>query len=470
MPCRRSLRRLPALPFVAAFALALLVRPAVAEVSLEIATPVGIPRVLFADGMVLQRDMPVPVWGLADPGEDVSVTIAGQTKSTVTAGNGTWRVELDPLVAGGPHEMTIAGTNTIVLSDVLVGEVWVCTGQSNMTIRRARPREMAEVPQIRALARSGTWGDRPSGVAFAFAKEIHAALGVPVGIINRAAGGTPIRTWLSPVVTSDANPDVQAIVGSWTSVGDQFQLQIAPFAGAAVRGIVYWQGEQDLKLSRQDVGSVERYYHLLPALVRSWRSAWQRSDLPFVIVQLPTGGGLKLDENVEPLPVVPPQPDIATLMRRATFNGLSEPGTALTVSIDVRGGVHPRERGLFAQRIANAARGTVYGESFVFSGPIYSSMSIEAAGRVRLRFKAGTADGLQAVGGPLQGFAISADGETFVWAQAQIEANEVVVWDDAIPSPTVVRYAWTREPTWANLFNGDGLGTAPFSTDEFPAP
>jgi len=132
--------------------------------------------------------------------------------------------------------------------------------------------------------------------------------------------------------------------------------------------------------------------------------------------------------------------------------------------------VHPRDRGLYAQRIANAARGTVYGQSFVFSGPIYSSSSVEAAGRVRLHFKAGTAEGLQAVGGPLQGFAISADGETFDWAQAEIQADEVVVWNDAIPSPTVVRYAWAREPTWANLFNGDGLGAAPFSTAEYPAP
>ena len=445
-------------------------RPAAATVSLEVDPAGGNPVVLFASGMVLQREAVVPVWGRAAPGEQVSVTIAGQTKSATTAADGLWRVLLDPLAAGGPHPMTIAGTNTIVLSDVLVGDVWVCAGQSNMAIRRARASDLAAYPDIRTLGRSGEWYDRPSGVAFAFAQEIQAALGVPVGLINRAAGGTPIRTWLAPAAADDADPDVQSIVGSWDALGEQYDIQIRPFAGYAIRGVVYWQGEQDLKLSRQEIGSVEHYYHLLPALIRSWRSEWQSGDIPFVVVQLPTGGGLQVDEIPDPLPDSPPPPDIAALMRRATFNGLSEPATALAVSIDIAGGVHPRDRRLYAHRIANAALGTTYGRSFAYSGPLYSSMGVENGNRVRLHFKAGTADGLQAVGGPLQGFAISTDGETFVWAQAEIDGSDVVVWNDAVTAPAVVRYGWSRTPTWANLFNGDNLGAAPFSTAEAPAP
>jgi sialate O-acetylesterase len=204
--------------------------------------------------------------------------------------------------------------------------------------------------------------------------------------------------------------------------------------------------------------------------VRSWRVAWDRSDLPFVLMQLPTGGGLQIDETVEALPASPPDPDIAALMRRATFNGLSEPGTTLTVSIDVRGGTHPRDRALFGERMANNARAGVYGEGLVYSGPIYSSMTIESGNRVRLAFKPDTAIGLQAVGGPLQGFSISGDGETFVWANAEIEGDEVVVWNDAVAAPTVVRYAWARRPEWANLFNAAGLGAAPFSTETTVAP
>lgn len=468
-----SLRDAPSLRnalALAAIALCLTVHSAAADVSLDPESSSPTAPVLFSDGMVLQRDMPLPVWGRANPGESVAVSIASQTKSAVADGSGHWRVTLDPLVAGGPLAMTIEGNNTITLSDILVGDVWVCAGQSNMVIRRARAADLAANPEIRALARSGRWGDRASGVAFAFAKEVHAATGVPIGIINRAAGGTAIRPWLAPEAATDTDPDVQAIVGGWSSFGEQFAAQLAPVAGGAIRGVVYWQGEQDLKLARQEIGSVEHYYYLLPALIRSWRAAWQRSDLPFVLVQLPTGGGIKLDEEPDALPPEPETPDIATLMRRATFNGLSEPDTALTISVDIDGGVHPRDRALYAHRIANAARGSAYGESFEYSGPVYASMSIESGNHVRLAFKPNTADGLQAIGGPLQGFAISGDGENFVWAEAAIEGSEVVVWNDAVPSPTVVRYAWARTPTWANLFNAAGLGAAPFSTDEHPAP
>ncbi|MFN2424923.1 MAG: sialate O-acetylesterase [Candidatus Binatia bacterium] len=443
---------------------------AFAEINLEIEAVTGRPIALFADGMVLQRDAVVPVWGRASAGEPVTVTFDGQTRSTTTGSDGLWQVELDPLVAGGPHQMTIEGTNTIVISDVLVGDVWICAGQSNMAIRRAGRTTLQEYPDIRTLGRRGQWHDRPSGIALAFAREIQAEIGVPIGIINRAAGGTPIRTWLAPAAADDADPEVQSIVGAWSSFGDQYTRHIRPFAGYAIRGVVFWQGEQDLKLSRQEIGSVEHYYHLLPALIRSWRSEWQSGDLPFVFVQLPTGGGLQIDQTASPLPPSPPEPDIATLMRRATFNGLAEPATALTVSIDIEGGVHPKNREMYAHRIANAALGTAYGQVFAYSGPVYSSASLESAGRVRLAFKPGTADGLKAVGGPLQGFAISDDGETFVWAEAGIEGSEVVVWNDAIAAPTVVRYGWSRLPTWANLFNGDNLGAAPFSTTESPAP
>jgi sialate O-acetylesterase len=456
--------------FLALAALALTTRSAAGAVTLEPAAVAGKPAVPFASGMVLQREMPVPVWGRADPGEGVSVTFAGQTKNATTAGDGTWRVVLDPLTAGGPHTMTIEGTNTIVLDDVLVGEVWICAGQSNMVVRRARPSDLDQFPQIRALAHSGRWNDRPSGMAWAFAKELHASLGVPVGVINRAAGGTPIRTWLPPEVQDDPDPEVEDVVGDWDTFGEQFAYQVGPLVGAAIRGVLYWQGEQDLKLSRQNVGSVLHYFDLLPALVRAWRSAWDRSDLPFVLVQLPTGGGLKIDDPLEALPDAPPAPDIAALMRRATFNGLSEPGTSITVSVDVRGGTHPRDRALYGARLASNARANVYGESFVYSGPIYSSMSVESGNRVRLAFKPDTADGLQAIGGALQGFAISGDGESFVWASAEIQGNEVVVWNDAVAAPTVVRYAWARYPEWANLFNGAGLGAAPFSTETIVAP
>jgi sialate O-acetylesterase len=455
----------------AAVASVLVARCAFATVSLEPDPGPGFPPALFSHGMVLQRNAAVPIWGKAAAGEQVSVTIAGQTKTTTTPGDGHWRVVLDPLAAGGPYQMTIAGTNTIVLTGVLVGDVWVCSGQSNMVIHRARRTDLEAFPDIHTIGSHGTWSDRPSAVAFRFARELKTAFNVPIGIINRAAGGTAIRSWLPQSVLADSDPDVQAIVGNWDTFGENYVKHVAPFAGYAVRGFVWWQGEQDLKLSRQEAGTVDRYYYLLPALIRSWRAEWQRGNLPFVLVQLPTGGGLKLGEIVAPLPPDPPEPTIGVLMRHSTFHGLSEPSTALTVSIDIDGGTHPKDHDLYGHRIANAARGSAYGQVFPYSGPIYSSMTIESAGRVRLRFKPNTAAGLHGEGGALQGFAISADGQNFVWAQAQIQNdNEVVVWDDAIANPAVVRYGWDREPKFANLFNGAGLGAAPFSTGDIPTP
>jgi sialate O-acetylesterase len=245
---------------------------------------------------------------------------------------------------------------------------------------------------------------------------------------------------------------------------------VLPMAGYAIRGVLYWQGEQDLKLGRQQPGTVERFHELLPALVRSWRADWQRGNIPFVLVQLPTGGGLQLGQTATPRPPAPPEPSLAVVMRQSTFNGLSEPATGLMVSIDIQGDVHPKDRDLYGYRLASVARATAYGESFVYSGPIYSSMTVENGNHVRLRFRPNTAEGLTAEGGALDGFSISADGQTFVWANAEIEGDEVVVWNDAVTAPSVVHYAWDHFPTWANLFNGDGLGAAPFSTTETPAP
>jgi sialate O-acetylesterase len=446
--------------------------PAPATVSLALEPTIGEAPALFSSGMVLQRDADVPVWGIADPGETVGVAIGGQTKTATADGNGHWRVVLDPMPAGGPHEMTVTGSNTIVLSDILIGDVWVCAGQSNMVIRRARADDMAATPLVRTIGLRGEWLDRPAAMAFAFARELAFALDVPIGIINRAAGGTPIRSWLPASAALDPDPEVQAILAGWDGFGESYQRHIAPFEGYAIKGFVYWQGEQDLKLSRQDAGNVDHYYYLLPALIRSWRGKWQRGDIPFVLMQLPTGGGILEGELPDPLPVEPPAPTIGVKMRQSTFNGLSQPATALTVSIDIEGGTHPKDRALYGLRLANAALGTAYGYAFAYSGPIYSSMTVEPGGRVRLRFKPNTAEGLYAAGGGAPaGFAISGDGEHFVWANAEIQnGNEVVVWNDAVPAPAVVRYAWDRRPTWANLFNGGNLGAAPFSTTETPAP
>jgi sialate O-acetylesterase len=155
-------------------------------------------------------------------------------------------------------------------------------------------------------------------------------------------------------------------------------------------------------------------------------------------------------------------------MRHTYLRSLEQfPATSLVTSIDLRGGIHPRDPVAYAGRLADHALALVYGQSVVYSGPIYSSMSIEGAS-IRIRYRAGTAEGLFTHEGGLTGFALSSNGSTWHWAEAVIEGNEVVLTSSEVPAPTAARYAWLSRPTWANLFNGAGLGAAPFATDVTP--
>ncbi len=446
---------------------ALLVIAVTQQASADVRLTRRLPRVrapaLFSEGMVLQRGMPAPVFGQADPGEAVTVRFAGQEKQTVTDETGEWLVTLDPLTAGGPHELEVSGLNTIVVPSVWVGEVWVASGQSNMNVKPVRPVERSEFPSDLHALRRRNWGprERPGRVPFLFGAALQEALDVPVGILNLAVGGTVARDWIGVTGLEDPDPAVAEELLAGLRFGRHYDRKIAPVQPFAMRGVVYWQGESDDKRSVP-------HRTLFPAVIRSWRREWGAGDFPFIYMQVPTGRGLMFGDPVKSLPTEPSASDRHAFRRHTFLLGLEEPVTSMVTSTDIEGGLHPKNREDYAGRLADHVLALVYGHDIVYSGPLFSSMQIEG-NKIRVRFRAGTADGLQAVGGPLQGFAVSADNETWVWAESSIENDsEVVVWSDEVPSPVAARYAWGNRPRWANLFNGTGLGATPFATDAEP--
>jgi sialate O-acetylesterase len=414
---------------------------------------------VFQDHMVLQRDRTVPVWGTGQPaGSDVTVSIAGQTKTTTVGPDGKWRVDLEPMPPGGPHRLVLGGTNTIVIDDVLVGDVWLCSGQSNMARDHVRPFEREGYPYVRTLRRND-WEENPSETAWHIGRSLYETQGVPIGIINLAWSGSMVREWLADGAEQDMSPETWAEIV--TRAGFLYQQLIAPIVPYAIRGVFWWQGESDLNYTRVGI-----YEEQLVALIRSWRRAFERDDLPFIYVELPTGRGPARRRPSSQLPFYQPRPHSGVKLFEAYLGALvSEPRTGMAVTKDLGHGLHPVHREPYAERMVLWARRIEYGEDIQYSGPIVESAMPEG-NRVRIRFRDGTADGLHAVAPyPLQGFALSEDGQNFEWAETLLDGSDIVVWNDQMSRPTMVRYAWSERSLWANLVNGDEMPAAPFELE-----
>jgi len=480
------------------------------------------PASLFSDGMVLQCDAKAPVWGTADAGEKVTVTL-GTHRTEATAGqHGKWMAKLGPMEAGGPFEMTIAGKNTVTIKNVMVGEVWVCSGQSNMEftlLAAANGKEevaKADYPAIRTFRVAMTMAEQPrsecqgvwalckppgvgwfSAVGYFFAKQIHLDRKVPVGIINCAVGGTTAQVWTSRK-TLEADPELKTILADWEAwVADYprrkqqhardmvkwkeeaekakaegkaapsqpwlpdpkgyswqpsalYNGMVAPLAPYAIRGVIWYQGESD-------AATAHRYRTHFPALIGDWRATWRQRELPFLFVQLPNFGEIRPE---------PGPSGWAELQEAQLLTALTVPNTGMAVTIDIGEAkdIHPKNKQDVGNRLALAARGLVYGEKIVYSGPIYDSMTVEGRA-IRLKFRH-VGGGLVARGGiPLRQFAIAGTDKKFVWADARIDGDTVVVSSDKVPQPVAVRYAWADNPEGCNLYNKEGLPASPFRTD-----
>jgi sialate O-acetylesterase len=430
------------------------------------ARAVAVDTHLFTDGLVLQREMQAPVWGTGTPGEQVTVSVAGQSKSVTTGPDSRWIVRLGPLAAGGPYTLTIQGNNLLSFSNVYIGEVWLCAGQSNMVLEQPSPVQLAANPEVHAL-RFDDWSDAPGDICWEFALTINDFIGVPVGIINNAKGGARIRTWMPPsAATEDPDPALPAILAQYPIWGDLWEEVTVHLVPYGIRGVIWWQGESDSRTAND-------HRSMLGGLIRGWRREWGQGDFPFLYIQLPNGKGLPYGEPPRNLPRSSRGNPWASVMRQAFVDTLDvEPNTAMVVTSDLIGGIHPppQQYPEYAARLADAALVEVYGRNYTYTGPIVESATAEGS-NVRVRYRPHTADSLEFTGSSLQGFALTADGVTWEWADsATIEGTEVVVSSSSVPAPVGVRYGWASRFRWANLYNERNMVSGPFQVDVQTAP
>jgi sialate O-acetylesterase len=439
------------------------------------------PNSIFSEGCVLQREIPVPVWGTAADGTRVTVKFGGRT-ATATAANGVWKVWLKPMNASAiPRTMVVLGDTTCTIGNVLVGDVWVAGGQSNME-RQLGPRPpqpeiigwkeaaaSADFPQIRqfyvpenlavspASEARGGWAvcsaqtaQNFSAVGFFFARAIFRAERVPVGILFSAYGGTAAEAWTSASSLRTVADFRGAVERMDRLTGDPdrdknyptvlYNAMIAPLQAFPIKGVIWYQGESNCDRGLQ-------YRTLFPLLISDWRRGWGLGDIPFLFVQ------------IAPSKFWTPEIREAQLLTLA-----SSRNTAMICTADIgdANDMHPAQKAPVGERLALAARALAYGEAIEYSGPLFDSLKIEE-GRAVVSFTH-TEGGLVAAGGELKGFVVSGADGKFVPAKAEIKGNTVVVSSEAVRAPAAVRYGWEKAPD-INLFNGKGLPASPFRTD-----
>jgi sialate O-acetylesterase len=486
---------------------------------------------LFSENMVLQRQQEVPVWGWADPGEKVTVEVAGQTSSTTADAEGRWKVQLAPLQTTDDHApvtLVVRGASgtKLVIENVLIGEVWLCSGQSNMVwwLKRADHAEQeiaaADYPQIRFFIVPNVTAEAPkdnvsaqwavtrpsvagefSATAYFFGRYLHKKLGVPVGLIQSAWGGTPVEAWISrPALES--RPALKPLLKRWDesvagfdaqqakarfehalarweeaakkakAAGKQpprrprpagnpahsphrpanlFNGMIAPLVPYAIRGAIWYQGESNVRRAYQ-------YRVLMPALIENWRRLWGEGDFPFGIVQIAPFDYQRIWQ-IDPA-------CCAELWEAQMLTAANVPNTGIAGTMDVGelDDIHPGNKQDVGRRLGLWARATVYGDDVVYSGPVFKSMAVEG-GTIRVRFEH-IGGGLTTLDGkpPTEFTVAGADGR-FHPAEAVIDGNTVVLSSNKVAAPKHVRFAW-RDTAQPNLANEEGLPAMPFRTDE----
>jgi sialate O-acetylesterase len=461
----------------------------------------------FSDHMVFQRGQRIKVWGTAEPGTTIIVSLNGKTAKAKADGKGGWQVSLPAMKEGGPYEMEVrAGGERIVLKDIYIGEVWIASGQSNMqwsvsgSMNADAEIREANYPLIRLLQVPVKSSPQPqwdvecrwqvcspqsvrdfSAVAYFFARELYKKLDVPIGIIHSSQGGTPAEAWIS-YKTLSSNPKLKPLLEPWEKYDQDverwreevekakkegkpepphpkapqwefwrpaglYNAMIAPFTPFPIRGAIWYQGESN-------VGRAEEYSILFPAMIEDWRKAWGIGKFPFLFVQLANFMQRKPE----------PSESAWAELREAQTSALRLPNTGMAVAIDIgeANDIHPKNKQDVGKRLALAALAIAYGQKIEYSGPMFERMEVEG-NKARIFFKH-TGSGLVCKGEKLLGFAIAGEDKKFVWAEAKIEGDTVVVWSDKVEKPVAVRYAWADNPE-CNLYNREGLPAVPFRTD-----
>ncbi|MEC7564457.1 MAG: sialate O-acetylesterase [Planctomycetota bacterium] len=483
---------------------------------------------LFTDHMVIQRDIPVVIWGTAAVEEEIHVVLAGHAAKTQADPEGHWRVKLPALKVGsGPHQLVIEGSNRIEINDILIGEVWVCSGQSNMAFAVSSANDpdleslSANFPQIRIISVPQIGSQTPldnfqgkwetvtpetvksfSAVGYFFGRQLHQTLHVPIGLIDTAWGGSACEAWVPRDVLEEAG-EYQELLAKWddaaraydpAAVAQRYERQLKawklamaqalqdkkpvprrprpprniltgqhrpanlyngvlnPIVGYGIRGAIWYQGEHNS-------GRAYQYRNLFPLMIETWRKRWNQGDFSFYWVSLADFQ----DEVAEPTGSTWAELREAQTM---VMSKLPNTGEAIILDLGEAHDIHPRNKQDVAKRLARWALAKDYGIDIVYRSPIYQSHQIQG-NRMVITF--------DHVGGGLdtfdvrevRGFAIAGEDQKFVNAQARIVGtNQVEVWDDSIPTPVAVRYAWAQNPI-CNLQNKEHLPATSFRTDSW---
>jgi sialate O-acetylesterase len=483
---------------------------------------------IFSDHMVLQRQMKIPVWGTADPGEKITVTLNGLSSATVADPTGAWKTTLPAMEAGGPYTLTAAGSDTATVNDVLVGEVWLFAGQSNMewgtgyVINHDQEIPAANFPQIRLCQIPHTVKDQPasdvlaswapctpqsvfkfSAVAYFTGRNLYQKLNVPIGLIQVSWSGTNIENWMSADALH-SDPDFQPLLDRWNKQMQAYPQAKADFDAKLPDLTTAWQaacvaakaaGKPAPAPPKPPEGPGSRFtpagiyngavYPLAPFAVRGmvWyqgenNTAWAflyRKELKALITgwrQLWGEGDLPF--VVIQLPSATPLPPTPTHhwaeIRESQAQALDLPNTGLVVTIDLgdalhHDNLHPKNKQDVGARTALVLEKLAYGMDVIASGPTFKTATVS---NNSLQVQFDNADGLKTKdGGPVTGFELAGDDQKYVPATGTIQGNSVILQADGLQAPQTVRYDWANYAD-GNLYNASDLPARPFRTDNFP--
>lgn len=449
--------------------------------SISLLANIRLPAVIGSH-MVLQQRSQVTIWGWCDVDEKVRLKTTWDTTTYTATGSTSakWEIKISTPAAGGPYQVTIEGGNKIMIDDILIGEVWICSGQSNMemsmtwglpykdeaasaTDKSIRffniPRTTADYPQDDVRAEWVVCNPEDmkkfSAVAYFFGKSLRENLNVPVGLIEAAWGGTPAEAW-TPADAINSNPIVKEAAAKLSPVpwgpvitASIYNAMVFPVTKYSIAGAIWYQGEAN-------VNGASTYSDLLSTLITSWRRSWQK-DFPFYYVQIAPYAGYGDNSS-------------SAFLREAQTRALATPKTGMVVITDLVDNItdiHPKMKKEVAGRLANYALAETYGKKdIVYKSPLYKGMRIE---KDKIWLYLDNADnGLMRKGDTLNEFFIAGNDKNFVPASAKIEKNAVVVWSKNVKAPIAARFAF-RNGAMPNLFSKEGLPVNPFRTDDWDA-
>ncbi|MCK0146526.1 sialate O-acetylesterase [Arenibacter sp. F26102] len=441
---------------------------------------IGLPA-FFSDHMVLQQKDNVSIWGTDKPGSKIIIKGSWGQESTATAsGEGQWKLKINTPSYGGPYNLAIKGSNEVTLNNVMIGEVWLCSGQSNMempvkgfnnqpidgsgeailnsknnqirlfTVKKASSLEpLDKVEGLWAEASPATVRDF-SATAYFFGKKLNTLLNVPIGLIHTSWGGSSVETWMDKETLSEFStielPSKLPEGAPQRTPTLLFNAMINPLVGYNIKGAIWYQGESNR-------GRAEEYSRLFPTMIKTWRKKWQQGEFPFYFVQIAPYGydggnsGYVRESQLH------------------TMKTVENSGMAVTMDIGDCDYIHPREKKLVGDRLALWALAKDYGmEGFAYSGPVYKGIEEIKEAKVKLSFDY-IENGLSSYGQPLSGFEVAGADKVFHPAEAQINRDKTLtVWAEGVTNPVAVRYAFNNCEE-GSLFNTDGLPASSFRTD-----